>query len=280
MILSDAVVFDFREAWQLLIDKLQGWFASLVRSLPNFVTALLVLALAFFIARFMKKVAGKLFGRLIKNKAISSLLASIVFAIILLTGIIICLGILNLDKTVTSLLAGAGIIGLALTFAFQDVAQNFISGVSMAIWRPFNIGDTIEAGGKRGVVKKINLRTTILINSAGELVIIPNKEVYQNVLINSSQVHGILIRIPFEMPADSDLESGAESITDALEKEPYIHNNSVNVLFTDFTAATIKAEARFFINHDADDATSRSNAIITLRRMLTINQKELAAKIE
>ena len=59
-------------------------------------------------------------------------------------GIFIAFSILQFDDAVTSLLAGAGIIGLALGFAFQDIASNFISGVILSIRHPFGIGDIID----------------------------------------------------------------------------------------------------------------------------------------
>ncbi|MBK7110828.1 MAG: mechanosensitive ion channel [Flavobacteriales bacterium] len=59
------------------------------------------------------------------------------------------MSILHLDKTVTSILAGAGIIGLALGFAFQDIAANFISGITMAAQRPIRVGELIGTNDHR-----------------------------------------------------------------------------------------------------------------------------------
>lgn len=72
----------------------------------------------------------------------------------------VALSVLKLDRAVTSLLAGSGIIGLALAFAFQDIASNFIAGFIMAIKAPFSIGNRIRTNDITGTIQHINFRTT------------------------------------------------------------------------------------------------------------------------
>ena len=91
------------------------------------------------------------------------LVKTVIYVLILGIGLFAALSVLNLDGTVTSLLAGAGIIGLALGFAFQDIAANFISGVLLSTRHPFGIGDIIETNDFFGTVQKLNLRNTIIL---------------------------------------------------------------------------------------------------------------------
>ncbi len=94
-------------------------------------------------------------------------------------GFLFALSIVNLDKTVTSILAGVGVIGLALGFAFQDIAANFISGLFMASNKPFQIGDIIEVEGITGKVTAIKLRTTEMKTFQGNDVIIPKIVIFR-----------------------------------------------------------------------------------------------------
>src|SRR4030095_2605068 len=119
------------------------------------------------------------------------------------------------------------------------------------------IGDIIETEGRRGTVKKLKLRTTHLLNAAGELVIIPNKEIHQNVLINSSTGEGVLIRITLSIAFEEDAEHIRELIISSLEEQPHIVNNSVDVFFTEFMATEIKGEARFFFVRGGDVERSK-----------------------
>lgn len=264
-----------RDAYNLLVEKLQSWLVAVVHHIPNLIVATLVLVAMFFLGRLLRKLARKVFGH-VKNKTVENLLANMVFTVVMISGIFMALGVMNLNKTVTSLLAGAGLIGLALSFAFQDMAQNFISGISMALRRPFNIGDTVEVGGKRGVVKQLNLRTTELVNQSGEQLFIPNKELHQNALINSSRGQAVQIRIVFGVPYKQDLDEIQETIVDALEKQTKILNNTVDLYFIEFTDTNIKAEVRFYIKRGENDSLIKSNAIKIIKKTLdTIHEKKL-----
>src|SRR5436190_2944093 len=121
-----------KSAWSMIEEKLEGWWVFSIRMLPNFILAILVLSFVYIVARIAKNISYKFILRISKSISISSLLSGIIYSIILVAGLMSALGILELDKTVSSLLAGVGIIGLALGFAFQDITSNFISGAFIA----------------------------------------------------------------------------------------------------------------------------------------------------
>jgi small conductance mechanosensitive channel len=98
--------------------------------------------------------------------------------------LVFCIGCLGLDKTVTSLLAGAGVLALALGFAFQDLTTNFISGAFIAIQRPIKVGDVIETNGFTGKVLSIGLRSVKLDNFEGQQVELPSKDIFQKPIVN------------------------------------------------------------------------------------------------
>ncbi|HWV64770.1 MAG TPA: hypothetical protein VN105_02910, partial [Chitinophaga sp.] len=99
---------------QLIFDKLHNWLVAAVKMTPNFVLAVIIFALFLLLARFTRKLTYGFSRRLSESSAISSLVSSLFYGLFLLLGLFISLNILQLDKAVTSLLAGAGIIGLAL----------------------------------------------------------------------------------------------------------------------------------------------------------------------
>ena len=86
------------------------------------------------------------------------------------------------------MLAGAGVVGLALAFAFQDIAANFISGIFISFRKPLHIDDIVKIGDYMGRVEEINLRDTVLRTFQGQMVIIPNKNVFQNPIENYSML--------------------------------------------------------------------------------------------
>ncbi|MDQ2863953.1 MAG: mechanosensitive ion channel [Bacteroidota bacterium] len=177
---------DINEAYNLIMQKLTTWVHGFIKLLPNILISAIILVVGFFIAKKIRKVAAKLIARVSPNKTLNNLFSSIVYVFLLGVVVFIVLTILNLDKAVTSILAGAGIAGLALALAFQDIAGNFISGVFISIRKPLHVGDIVKIKDYMGKVEEINLRDTIVRTFQGQMVIIPNKDVFQNPIENYS----------------------------------------------------------------------------------------------
>jgi len=171
-------------AYDKLISKLESWLDSFILLLPNIGIAVILVVAFFFLSRYAKKLVFKLLSKISDNITVNKLMSNLLTAAFLLLGLFLALGIIGLDKTVTSLLAGAGIADLAIGLAFQDPILNIISGVIMTFKKPFNIGDTIVSNGYNGVIKAITLRSTHLKTFTGEDVFIPNKSVLQNSVEN------------------------------------------------------------------------------------------------
>lgn len=122
--------------YKLVQQKLGVWLHDFIRILPNILLASVVFVLGLFVARSFRKFSQRLAIRISKNTTLNNLVASIIYLAFIGITLFIVLSILQLDKAVTTILAGAGIIGLALAFAFQDIAANFISGIFISFRRP------------------------------------------------------------------------------------------------------------------------------------------------
>jgi small conductance mechanosensitive channel len=167
-----------------LWDKLNEWLEVFVVMLPNLAAAILVVVLFSLVSKWVGKGVRKVLVRVTDNKPISDILGALVRVAVVILGVLFALGLLELDKTVTSVLAGVGVLGLALGLAFQDIAANFMSGFLMAIKRPIDVGDLVEVAGKKGRVDRVELRATVLTTLDGLSVIVPNKQVYQAPIVN------------------------------------------------------------------------------------------------
>jgi small conductance mechanosensitive channel len=177
---------DLQKAFQLIEQKLTLWLRELVRLLPNLALAALVLVVGIYLSKLARRLSQKAVNRLSHGAVITNLLASVIYIICIGITLFAALSILRLDKAVTSILAGAGIAGLALAFAFQDIAANFMSGILITIRKPVRVGDIVKIKDYMGKVQSINLRDTVLLTFQGQMVIIPNKEVQQNPIENFS----------------------------------------------------------------------------------------------
>lgn len=108
------------EAEKLIEEKLGGWFDVVISHIPNFIVAVMIAIVFSILARFLGSMMRNLLRRSLDSKQIADLMASIFKVLILCVGLFIALDFMGLKGTVTSLLAGAGIVGLAIGFAFQD----------------------------------------------------------------------------------------------------------------------------------------------------------------
>jgi small conductance mechanosensitive channel len=173
-----------RKAWELLSGKVMGWMRDFVLLLPNLLVAVAVLLGFWLIARLARGLLHRFLQRVSPSEPVNRLLAQTVYVALIAAGLFVGLGILGLQKTVASLLAGAGIITLALGFAFQDIAANLMAGIYLSIQHPFRAGHLIETKDFFGVVKRVHLRWTEIRSPQGQLVLIPNKQVFENAIQN------------------------------------------------------------------------------------------------
>ncbi len=118
-------------------DKVMTWWDTFIDMVPNMFVSVILFLIFLLLAKAGQKLFVKVFNRSSNNQALENLFSTIIYYAILGLGLFIILGILNLDKAVTSLLAGVGVIGLALGFAFQDIAANFVSGIMLAFRKTF-----------------------------------------------------------------------------------------------------------------------------------------------
>lgn len=212
--------------------------------------------------------------RTFESRQIASLLTSIIKSIVLIAGIFIALDFVGLKGTVTSLLAGAGIVGLAIGFAFQDMTENFIAGVAMGIRKPFEIGDVIEAEGVFGNVKEINLRNTLVETFYGQLEVIPNKILFRNILTNYSYLGYRRIEIPVGISYADDIEEAAKVITDAMNEKDYVIKKEETAVYAEsFGDSSINLLLWFWIRYPGEPGfmVVRHDAISTVKTVLEEN---------
>ncbi|RFC53876.1 mechanosensitive ion channel family protein [Brumimicrobium aurantiacum] len=260
--------------YNIIIEKLVDWSENLVEMLPNFILAILVLIAFVFIAKVAKNFSLKLIGKAIHNNSLSSIISKLIYIAILTIGTFAALSLLNLDKTVSSLLAGAGIIGLALGFAFQDIATNFIAGFFMAVKRPFKIGQVIHCEGHSGVIKHIGIRTTEISSFQGQEIIIPNKLLFQNPLVNDSE--NIYKRIDLDVGVSygEDLERVREITIDAVKNVPNINKQKdIDLVYLAFGGSSIDFRVMIWVEFKSqlEFLKSQSEAIISIKKAFDNN---------
>nr|WP_225986652.1 mechanosensitive ion channel family protein [Rufibacter sp. LB8] len=250
----------------------------MVLMLPELFLATLVIVLSFVTARLLRKTSEKLLIRFTHSSALNNLVGTTVYVAALTLGIFFALSILKLDKTVTTLLAGAGIIGLALGFAFQDIAANFISGVIIAVRKPFVVGDVIDTNEHFGTIERINLRTIDIRRQTGELVKMPNRKVFESALINFTHYGIRRIDLKVGVSYAEDLERVREVVIAAMVGIPnQIEGKEVEVVYEEFGASSINFLVRYWIQYkrQTDFVYAKSEAIIRIKKAFDEHKIEI-----
>ena len=240
---------DIANITELLTTKLMDWAEALVKLLPNIIVSAVVLVIGFYVAKFVRRIAKKLISKVSPNHTLNNLFSSIVYAVMIGIVLFTVLSILNLDKAVTSILAGAGILGLGLAFAFQDIAANFISGIFISFRKPIRIGDIVQIKDYMGKVKGINLRDTEIETFQGKIVIIPNKDVFQNPIENYTLINKRRFDLTVGVSYGDDLDKVQQITLNAVKDiEMLSKTDEVSVFFTEFGDSSINLSIRMWIN--------------------------------
>ena len=198
---------------------------------------LLFLPLSRFIGDVLDVVEGRVLatGDTTLDETAFPLINRTVRFVVVALGVVLALDLLGLN--IAPLLAGAGVMGLALSLAAKDTLSNLIAGVLLIMDRPFKVGDRIELWsapnetGTWGDVIEIGLRATKIRNPDNLVVIVPNSLIMVRDIINYTMSgQDIRLRIPFSVAYESDIERAKVLLVEAakhvrgvkLEPEPIV----------------------------------------------------------
>lgn len=265
---------EIQDGYNLIVEKLDTWLDTLIAMLPNLILAVIVLLIFAAISKFLKKALKKVLVRTITNKTVINLLNTMAGILVIGIGVFIALSVLQLDGTVASLLATAGVIGLALGFAFQDIAANFISGIILSIRHPFDIDDLIESHDICGYVVDLNLRNTVIKTPEGQIVYIPNKLVFENPLTNYTKNFERRVDLSCGVSYGDDLELAKKLAIQAVEAlDCYEKERGIELFYTEFGGSSINFDIRFWVDfrRNPDFLSARSEAIIAIKKKFDEN---------
>ncbi len=266
--------FNIEEISTILFEKLDTWYEALISNVPNAIVAILIIIAFAFISGFARKLTRRGLRKVSDKIALNNLASNVVRFGILTLGVLMALKVLQLDGTVKSLLAGAGIVGLALGFAFQDIAANFMAGILMAIRRPIQVGDIIESNDYMGVVEKIDLRVTTIRTFQGIHVMVPNKDVFQNPLQNYTKTDERRIDLNVGVSYGDDLRKVKEITEKTIKSLSFlIREEDVALYFEEFGGSSINFRIVFWIKYPGQKGylDAKSEAIMAIQEAFNEN---------
>ncbi len=259
---------DFNSSLEALTDKMKGWVESIIVNVPNIILALLVYLVAYYLSKKLSGLIKSVLKKKIKQDSIRSLIGNIVSILIIAIGLFLALTVLNLDKALTSILAGAGVAGLAIGLALQDTIANTFSGIFLAVKDILNIGDFVETNGYKGVVQSINLRYLTLKEADNNLVIIPNSMVVDNPFKNFGLTNRIRVTLKCGVSYDSDLDEVKRISIETINKSFPQYDREIEFHYLEFGESSIDFQLRFWVDakQNKTQIEAKSEAIMLLKK--------------
>ncbi|WP_149276087.1 mechanosensitive ion channel family protein [Pareuzebyella sediminis] len=241
--------FSLQDSISKLWDKLDGWLDAIILKLPNIAMAILIMVAFYFLARTLRNLFKNILLKRISQVSIQQIISKAVFVAVLLIGFFIALGVLELDKVLTSILAGAGVIGLAVGLALQGTLSNTFGGLLLSFMPNIKINDYIECGDASGSVEEISLRNIVIRTPQNNLVVIPNSNFVDGAFTNYSLTNRGRVFVSCGVGYESNLQQ-VEDLTLKVINENFKQQNDekVEFYFTEFGDSSINFMVRFWAN--------------------------------
>lgn len=155
----------------------------------------------------------------------------------------------QLGVNVSAILAGFGIAGLALGFAAKDSLGNFISGLTILLDRPFQVGDWVEVGEMYGQVKELTLRSTRILTRNRELIVIPNDQMVNQALLNQSASGVFRVDVDFGVSYKEDVDRTREVVLALVEGDDRLAPHpEPAVVMTRMNDSSVDFQLRMWLN--------------------------------
>lgn len=207
----------------------------------------IIVAIAiFFIGKFIVKkimtIMKNIMTKANVDRTLAEFLANVIYFTLLIVVILASLNTLGINTT--SFLAVFGAASLAIGLALKDSLSNIGAAVLIIIFRPFNVGDYIDAAGASGTIEEINLFSTIMVTPDNKTIMIPNASVIGSNIINYSNKPTRRVSLVFGIDYNDDLKLAKETLMQIIKEDkrvlqepaPFVAvgelaDNSVNFVF-------------------------------------------------
>ncbi|MEM1093449.1 MAG: mechanosensitive ion channel family protein [Bacteroidota bacterium] len=253
--------------FEQVYDRFVSGFADLlVEFVPLLLSALFVFLFFYTAFRVVQRVLISFLRRSSKVDASLQSLLLRLFRIIGWTFIVIMV-MAQFRIDVTALLTGLGIVGIAVGFAAKDSLENFISGVTILLDRPFVVGDMIDVEGTYGEVQEITLRSTRVKTLTNEVMVMPNLLMVNQKLVNHAKVLPLRVDIAFGIAYKEDPRQARDVALQLTEGDSRLHPDyAPTVAVTELADSSVNMTLRVFVKDARQEVPVRSDYLEAIHR--------------
>ncbi len=230
-----------------LLLYFQNLGSHLVDALPQWILGITIILLGWKISNRLVGVLERILSRRDAEPGLRTFLRSLTSALFKIFFIITGAGIMGLNTAGLVTLLGAA--GLAIGLALQGALSNFAGGVLILLFKPFKVGDVIEAQTITGEVKEIQIFNTLLITAQHKTVILANGALSNGTIINHSRCGQLRTELIFFISLTEDLHQIQEWVNDFLNKNPLVLKHpEPQLYFGKIIDGQLQFHVRAFVN--------------------------------
>ncbi|MFI4915189.1 MAG: mechanosensitive ion channel family protein [Phycisphaerales bacterium JB060] len=255
---------------ETVMETLRSIASDFYAHLPLLIAGTIVVLATIAVGFLARWIVQKLLGRVRMRGSLKELVVRFVVISVWTVGLMIAAMVMFPGLTPTKALAALGVGSIAIGLAFKDIFENFFAGV-LILWRfPFENGDWIECNGITGRVVDVTVRNTILRTVRGELVVVPNVDIYKNpvdILTNKPQRR---LEIIVGVAYGEDVDDSRSVIEKAVRGcETIAREQPIQVFAQEFANSSINFEVAWWTGATPlDQRKSRDEVVAAIKRAL------------
>lgn len=246
---------DIRETATSLYD-------GFVAALPRLGVAIAIVLLGVLFGRGVRWGLRRRFTRT-RSPSFAQVMSRVAGILVVVLAVLIAITVTFPSVQPVDVLASLGFFSIAIGFAFQDILENSLAGILLLFRQPFRGGDQIELGSQRGTVEGITIRETRIRTFDGELLIVPNAEVYKNRLLVQTAYPEKRWAFMVGVSFDDDLDTARRAAIDAVNSVPEVlATPPPQALVVELGTSTVNIEVQFWTGSRQGDGLQTRDRVI------------------
>ncbi|MFT2008207.1 mechanosensitive ion channel family protein [Pontibacter sp. 13R65] len=233
----------------------------------------LLFFLILYLANKLQQYVGYFFGvrnnDFITGRNIRGSRMVIVRLVVLVVGFILAISASGMPLTNITVVLGA--LGVGIGLGLQNIVNNLVSGIILIFERPFELGDSIEIGTKKGRVKDIGIRSSRLLTTEGSEIIVPNGDLLSGQVTNwTLNNRNVRVELLLKIDPNADLEQVKKYIVEEIEKSPNVLKRiPPDILLNTISSASLELKVLFWVTNIRQDQAAKSEVLLRIYRRLT-----------
>lgn len=232
-----ASVFDHVEKFGVTTEERANEIKDAVaKYLPSSITVIIILLVAWILSSWARRAMRRGLDKAKFDPTLSKFFSNVIRWLILTIGFLFCFSIFGINTT--SFAAVLGATGLAIGLALQGSLGHLAAGVMLLVFRPFKVGDLVSVSGQLGIVNEIDLFSTSVDSPDGRRIIMPNGQIFGNVIENITHHPRRRIDIPVGVAYSADIDQTRAVLELAVKSIPGVLQDPAPVVWLDSLGAS------------------------------------------